>query len=137
VTWSCPRCERRFGRANQSHGCSPAGSVDWYFADRPPALRRIHDVVVRHLRKLGPLTVEAVRVGILIKRNRTFAELRPGRTGFRLSVLLPELVDDPRITRVIRTSAHRVAHFIPLRTAADVDRDVRRWLTEAYLSSPV
>jgi hypothetical protein len=50
--------------------------VDGYFADRPPALRRIHDVVVRHLRKLGPLTVEAVGVGILIK---------PPPTGSRTS----------------------------------------------------
>jgi hypothetical protein len=136
VSWTCPGCERQFGRENQSHMCRPAASVDRYFADRPLPQRRAYEAVVRHLRKLGPLHIEAVSVGILMKRARTFAELRGRRDRLVLSLLLPERVVHPRVSRVIRTSAHRVAHFIDLRQPADVDRDVRRWLTEAYLSSP-
>ena len=135
--WLCARCERRFGRAHQPHVCEPALPVDVFFADRPPALRRAYDAVVRHLEKVGPVHIEAVGVGVLIKRARTFAEVRPKRDRLVLSLLLSRLVEHPRIAKTIRTSARRVAHFVDLRRAADVDRDVRRWLAEAYACSPV
>jgi len=112
-------------------------SVDAYFAARPEAYRRIYDAVIAHLETLGDVHVDAVAVGILIKRSRTFAEMRPMRGGLALSVLLSRIVEHPRITRVIRTSATRAAHRIPLRTAADVDATVRAWLTESYLTSAV
>jgi transposase-like protein len=38
--WTCPACDRHFGRRNQSHTCAPAMSVDAYFAARPAAHRR-------------------------------------------------------------------------------------------------
>jgi hypothetical protein len=111
-------------------------SIDEYFAERPAVQRRIYDAVVRHLAKLGPLTIDAVDVGILIKKTRTFAELRPKRDRVALAVLVSRVIDDPRIAKVLRTSAHRAACFVDLRGPRDVDRHVRAWLTEAYLASP-
>jgi hypothetical protein len=35
-------------------------------------------------------------------------------------------------TKTLRLSAHRTAHFVDIARAADVDRDVRDWLSEAY-----
>jgi len=32
VTWTCQKCDRRFGRRNQSHECAPALTVSEYFA---------------------------------------------------------------------------------------------------------
>ena len=43
--WTCPRCDREFGRANQAHTCVPGGTVADTFAGRPDgqvdAYRRI------------------------------------------------------------------------------------------------
>lgn len=47
------------------------------------------------------------------------------------------MVEHPRITKTLRLSAHRTAHSVDLLRAADVDRDVRDWLAEAYACSPV
>jgi hypothetical protein len=111
-------------------------SVDEYFAGRPPAFRKIHDAVVKHLAKLGPITVDAVNVGILIKKTRTFAELRPKRDRLTLAVLVSDPIDDPRVTKVLRLSANRSACYVDLAAAKDVDADVRGWLAQAYYSSP-
>ncbi len=135
--WTCPDCGRRFGRANQSHGCVPATTVAAYFSGRPPAFRRAYDAVARHLAKVGPVHVEAVGVGVMIKRVRTFAELRAKRDRLELGVLLSRTVEHPRVTKVLKLSAHRFAVFVDLRGAKDVDRDVRDWLTEGYAMSPV
>jgi hypothetical protein len=134
--WTCPDCKRRFGRTNQSHGCAPAQTVEAYFEPRPAAFRKAHDAIVRHLAKLGPLVVDAVTVGIMYKRSRTFAEVRAKRDRLELGFLLSRRVEHPRVTKTLQLSAHRVAHFVDLHRAGDVDREVRAWLSEAYATSP-
>jgi putative ubiquitin-RnfH superfamily antitoxin RatB of RatAB toxin-antitoxin module len=116
--------------------CAPALALDAYFSSAPAYERPVYQAVASHLETLGPLHVEAVSVGILFKRVRTFAELRPKRDRLELSVLLSRVVVHPKIVRRTRTSGQRAAYFVALREAADVDEDVRDWLTEAYASSP-
>ena len=133
--WTCPRCERSFGRRNQSHECAPALQLDEYFESRPAWERPIFEAVRDHLEMVGDVTVEAVDVGIFFKRSRTFAELRPKRARLELSVLLSEQLHHPRFRKVYRGSV-RSAYFIDLRAPEDVDEDVRDWLTASYLASP-
>jgi hypothetical protein len=135
--WTCPECARTFGRRNQSHECLPAVSVDEYFAARPDWERPIFEEVLDHLEMVGEVRVEAVEVGIFFKRLRTFAELRPMRNRLRLSVLLSRRLRHPRIVKRWEGSGVRSAYFIDLRQPEEVDDDVRDWLTEAYLASPV
>ncbi|HZJ63126.1 MAG TPA: hypothetical protein VFD36_06340 [Kofleriaceae bacterium] len=42
----------------------------------------------------------------------------------------------PKIAKTLRLSAHRTAHFVDIARPADVDRDVRDWLSEAHACSP-
>ena len=58
---------------------APALTLDQYFATGPAHERPVFDAVVAHLRAVGPVHVEPVSVGILLKSSRTFAELRPMR----------------------------------------------------------
>jgi len=137
MTWTCPGCGRAFARAHQSHGCSPALELADYFATGPSFERPVFDAVATHLRSVGPVRIEAVQVGILFKRQRTFAELRPGRDRLRLSLLVSRDLVDPRVVRRMTRSGRRWAVWVDLRAPADVDETVRAWLTEAYLSSPL
>lgn len=116
--------------------CAPQMSLDEFFDGRPGAQRAIHDAIAAHLAGLGPLIVEAVGIGILFKRSRTFAELRPRRDRLVLDFILPRQLDDPRVRRTIVMSASRSAHFVDLRVATDVDDQILGWLAEAYDSSP-
>jgi hypothetical protein len=87
--WSCPACQRRFGRPGQSHECAPALSLEEYFATGPPHERPVFEAVMAHMRGVGPVHVEPVSVGIFLKRARTFAELRPMTRWVALSFSLP------------------------------------------------
>lgn len=135
--WTCPECQRQFGRRNQSHTCAPALDLDAYLEGCTDAQREVFEVVAEHLTTMGPVVVEAVDVGIFFKRRRTFAELRPVRDRFRLSILLSTPVEHPRVRRTVRISGSRVAIFIDLAGAGEVDEQLREWLTEGYLDSPV
>ena len=117
--------------------CVPAMSVDGYFGGRPARDRAIYEAVLAALEEIGDVHVEAVSVGVLIKRTRTFAELRPRRDGLGLSVLLSRPLEHPRITRTTKAAGERRAYTIPLHGAADVDEVVRAWLAEAWAVSGV
>ena len=114
--------------------CLPVVSLDDWFADRPPEQRAVADAVIGHLESLGEIDAEAARVGILIKRSRTFAELRPHRGALRLSVILDHDVESPRITRRIKPTRQFGWYvlYVVLPTAAAVDDEVCGWLTESF-----
>jgi len=136
VPWTCPDCKRSFGRANQSHGCAPSGTVDDYFADRPAPLRKAYDAIERCVLGLGEAKVDAVTACIMFKRSRSFGEIRAKRDRITLCFLLSREALDDRIDKRLKLSAHRWVHYVDIRTAKDVDRQVREWLAEAYACSP-
>jgi hypothetical protein len=111
----------------------PGITVDATFAGRPPALRDIYDAILVHLRSLGPVHEDAVSVGVFLKCDRKLAEVRPRSRDVWLGLYLPRPVHDPRIVKIFAPAGPRVVHVILLRDAADVDDQVRAWLTEAFM----
>lgn len=131
--WTCPRCDREFGRARQSHTCVPGGTVDAAFAGHLPRLRAVYDAIMGHLASLGPVHEDAVSVGVFLKRDRKLAEVRPRSRDVSLALYLPRPVRDPRIAKVYGPGGPRVVHMIVLREPGEVDEQLRGWLTEAFL----
>ena len=136
ASWTCPRCDRRFRRASQSHECAPAMSLDEYFSTGPERERPVFDAVMSHVSTLGPVHVEPLSVGIFLKRAQTFAQLRPMRDWVALSLSLARTVRHPTMTRKVQPWAGRYYHVFNLRGPEDVDDEIRGWLAEAYLATP-
>jgi hypothetical protein len=57
------------------------------------------------------------------------------RQWLALSIVLPRLVVHPRITRTIKMNNGGACHVIRVRSADDIDDQVREWLSEAMHSS--
>lgn len=106
--------------------------MDETFAGHLPAQRAVYDAIVSHLLSLGPVHEDAVGVGVFLKRDRKLAEVRPRSRDVSLALYLPRPVHDARFSRVIGPGGARVVHFLLLREPADVDDQVRDWLTEAF-----
>jgi len=130
--WTCPECARQFARANQSHECAPAMTIDEYFATGPPHERPVFDAVMRHLETVGPVHVEPVSVGIFLKNPHKFAELRPMQRWVALSFSLRRRVHHRSIVRKVVRYGDRYYHVANLAEPADVDDDLCELLTEAY-----
>jgi len=130
--WTCPECDREFGRARQSHVCVPGCTVDETFAGRPGYQRAAYEELAAHLRTLGPLHEDAVRVGVFLLNARKFAEVRPKARSLSLALVVPRRLDDARVARSIPLSTGRVMNFIKLTCVEDIDDRIRGWLTEAY-----
>jgi len=105
--------------------------IEVKLAELPDGQREAAEAVLAHLEAVGELIVEAVGVGILVKRASTFIELRPKTKWLALSFILDREIEDRRISRTVLWGDVR-AHFIRLTSPADVDAQVRRWLTASY-----
>ena len=132
AVWTCPNCDRTFGRKGQGHVCIPGTTVDEWFADEPAEHRAIHDRIADHLEALGDVRIEAVAVGIFYKRGRTLAELRGRADHLGLTMILPDSVQHARFSARGAMSGGRVFAKVPLRAPEDVDDQVRDWLTTAW-----
>jgi hypothetical protein len=133
--WTCPRCDRRFAKANQGHDCLPGITVAKLFVDRPPWQREVYDAIITHLRTLGPVHEDAVSVGVFLKVPKKLGEVRPKSRWVSLYLSLPRELHDARVARVIDRSRANVWHDIKLTSASDVDDQLCAWLTEAYTAA--
>ena len=133
--WTCPACEREFARKNQAHTCAPGTTVDGTFASYPEGHRQIYDAIIGHLRALGEVHEDAVTVGVFLKRDDKFAEVRPMARSVSLNLVLPRTIHDPRVSKAVRIAEGRVVHLIKLTTRSDVDDQLCDWLEESFEAS--
>ena len=131
VTWSCPACGREFARP-RSHVCAPALSFEAYLAGRPAAERPVYEGVRAYLEALGPLIVEPVDVGIFFKGQRNFVEVRPKARWIDITFGLNRPLESPRISRTMRSRTARTYYAVRVTAAADIDDELKAWLTESY-----
>ena len=131
--WTCPACDRQFGRTRQGHECAPALSLEEYFSTGPERERPIFEAVHAHLSSLGDVYVEPVSVGIFCKVESTFLQLRPMTKWVALSFFSPQRIDHPRISRKPAEYNGRWHHVVNVRDADEIDDLVKGWITEAYV----
>lgn len=132
AVWTCPACERTFSRAHQSHTCLPGNTVDESFAGRPAWHRAIYDALIEHLCRLGPVEEDAVKIGVFLRHEQKFAEIRPMARSLAMWLMLPYLIDSPRVSRAERISADRFAHYLKLVSVDEVDEELLGWFEDAY-----
>jgi hypothetical protein len=107
-------------------------SLDEYFATGPGFERPIFEAVMAHLETLGPMHLEPVSVGIFIKTNGTFVQLRPMTRWVAMWFPMPRRIDDRRIARKPVRSGRRLWHVVNLSHPDEVDDQVRGWLRESH-----
>ena len=90
-------------------------TLEEYFSTGPPHERPVFEAVLAFLETLGPMHVEPVSVGVFIKTDRSFVELRPRNKWVNLGF---GTTNDYRVIR--------------LHGPEDVDDEVKAALAAAY-----
>ncbi|AZZ81832.1 hypothetical protein C5O27_12735 [Gordonia alkanivorans] len=112
--------------------------VEDFFAGSPVGLS-IHRAVEDAIHELGDdITVRVTKSQVNFRRRTGFAFVwRPGlylrsEVPAVLSIALPHRIDSARFKEVAHPSPRVWMHHLEVRGAAEVDEEVRRWLSEAY-----
>ena len=107
-------------------------TIDEYFSTGPPHERPVFDAVFAYVNTLGPVFVEPVSVGIFLKKQGSFIELRPKTKWVAMSFPLQRTVTHPLIARRPIRAGRHTYHFVNLRGPDDLTDDVKSWLAESY-----
>lgn len=132
--WTCPECERRFGRKGQGHECAPGLTIAEYFETGPPWERPIFDVIAPYLRaECGEeLWIEPVSVGIFFKRRSTFAQMRTMTKWSAVGFSLPHKLEHSKLSRKPQQHGNRWFHVVNAASADEIDETLLEWLVDAF-----
>ena len=129
MSWTCPRCNRTFRRANQRHACG-VGSAATLFKNRPPALADLYRKLETTVKGFGHVEVVTRDRYALFRTTRIFADLTVMRDALRVVIHLGRKAGAPCFIKS-GPSGNRVSHVALVRTAADL-RTILPFLREAF-----
>jgi hypothetical protein len=137
ASWLAERAEGKGSDVDDpdTYLAAAEGYVEQMFSGAKAALRPIYDEIL----KVGLKVSEDVKACpcqtiVPLYRNHVFAQIKPTTTkridiGFALGDMKPKgrLIDTGGFAK-----KDRITHRIPLESVADIDDEVKHWLTVAY-----
>jgi len=107
-------------------------SVRSHFDGREPGVRATYDRLLEAARRLGPVEEEAKKTSIHLVRTTAFAGVATRKTGLVLTLKLESSPKSQRIRKREQTSTNRWHVEVLLERPAEVDRELKGWLEQAY-----
>lgn len=127
----CPRCNVRLVTANLWHSCGKF-TLDGLFASSQPSVLALARKYVAMLRSLGDVEVVPQKTRLTAVARVRFAGLEARRDHFLANFALHRWLKSPRIAKTVDYGPRWRMHHIRVRTASDLDAELRRWLQEAH-----
>jgi hypothetical protein len=107
-------------------------SVESHFAKSDPQVAATYLRLLEAARALGPIVEEPKKTSIHLVSRTAFAGVATRRSSLILTLKSATDIRSPRVEKRQQTSAHRWHVDIRLTKPADVDRQLTKWLGDAY-----
>ena len=116
-------------------------TLDEFFAGWQDS-RQIFDALRAAVEALGPVEVRVTKSQVAFRRRRAFAwawlpgaYLRGKHAPLVLTLSFRHRDPSPRWKEVVEPYPGRFTHHLELRSAAEIDDEVRAWLQEAWAAA--
>ena len=127
----CPRCGARLVTRNLWHSCGTY-TLEGLFPTSEPAVLDLARKYVAMLYTLGDVQVIPQNTRLTCVARVRFAGLQPRKDSFLASFALHRWLESPRIVKTTDYGPRWRAHFVLIRTEADLDNELREWLQESH-----
>ncbi len=133
--WKCPKCGRRFARPGQAHSCQVV-PLATHLRKAPPGVRRIYAAIMRAIRACGPVQIAPTKTGINLLSGTSLGGMTLHREYINLGLVLTRRLEGThpprRVVSVLQLSPRSFAYRVRVRSVAEVDAQLRGWISEAY-----
>ena len=129
--WICPRCGARLVSRNLWHSCGQF-SLESLFANADQHVLDLARRYVALLHTLGDVQVIPQKTRLVCVARVRFSGLEPRKDGFLASFALHRWLDSPRIVKTVDYGPRWRAHYVSVRSEADLDDELIAWLQEAH-----
>jgi len=116
---------------NLWHSCGTF-TLEGLFPKSEPVVLDLARKYVALLHALGAVHVLPQECLLTRVARVRFAGLQPRKDGFLASFALHRWLASPRIVKTADYGPRWQAHFVPVRTEADLDDELRAWLQESH-----
>ncbi len=109
--------------------------IDALFGDRSSPGRTAYAALLAAMRGLGPVEVEPKKTCVHVVAERggaAFAGIHPRKNGVLLTLRTKTAIASPRVRKTEQASRNRHHNDLLVSSPADVDAELKRWLTAAY-----
>lgn len=113
-------------------------TLDGFFAGHASS-KRLFDAIAQAISSIGPAAIRVTKSQVAFRRRTAFAfawipdmYLRRGDVPLVLTIGLRRRDASPRWKQIVEPAPGRFTHHLELRSAVEVDDEVRRWLQEAW-----
>ncbi len=129
--WKCPKCGERFVTRKMWHSCGKFSLAD-LFARSEPQVLLIFRAFARMVRNTGPAHMIPQKTRVVFQTRMRFAGAMPRKSHLLCTFILPREVKSVRMRKILKFSPHCYLYHLPVRSVAELDNNVARWLKEAY-----
>lgn len=129
--WICPTCGRSFVHREQSHTCRQYELAGLFSGERQRWLPLYQALLAQTTERLGDFSVYVSSSEAMWRHQSTFAALRCNKSALIVEFFADRLCPERNPKYTMRTSAHRMAHFVEVTDAAQF-ADLLDWLAESY-----
>lgn len=110
--WTCPQCERAFGRDNQSHMCTGALKDIWEIMEgRSDELLLAFDSLMSALLEWEPCSVGASKHSAIFTNTRAWLIVKPMSRALDLKFYMPAPMEHPLLHKV-HTYRNKHSHHV-------------------------
>ena len=131
AVWVCPKCGARLVTRNLWHSCAQFTLED-LFAKASSDVLDLARKYVDLLYSLGDVQVIPQKTRLVCVARVRFAGLSPRKNGFRAAFALRRWLKSPRVVKTTDYGPKWRGHFVDIKTAADLDDELRLWLQESH-----
>ncbi len=107
-------------------------TVAAHFAGKAPAVRKVYDRVIAALGKIGKVRQDPKKTSIHLVRSSALAGVEVRTDYLLLNIKTDYRIQSPRVVKGEQLSAKRFHHKVKLSSPEEVDRELQRWLEDAY-----
>jgi len=129
--WICPECGARLITKNLSHSCGRV-TLEALFARSDPSVVKLARRFIDMLRTLGDVQVIPQKTRLVCVARVRFAGFTPRKDHFVASFALHRWLKSPRVSRTQDYGPKWRVHFMPIRSADDLDDELKMWLQESH-----
>jgi predicted transport protein len=127
--WICPRCRRRFARANQRHTCNAANRAEVLKNKRPETVS-LFEALEAQVKSFGPVEFVARERYVILRGKHIFADTIVHADSLRLVIHLPLMARHPLFKRIV-ADRKWVSHMAKVRSLHELEQ-LTPFLRAAY-----
>ena len=120
--WTCPKCRRKFARAQQRHICS-AGTRTAVLKNRRAEVVALFEALERQVLRFGAVEFVARERYIILRSKHIFSDVILLADSLRVVIHLPRIARHPLFKKIV-ADGRWVSHTAKVRKAEELEQIV-------------